>query len=170
LLQVDPDARIVIASQAPGRAADQKRVPFLDPSGERLCRWLGVSHATLVDPKCFAIVPMGFCYPGKGKSGDKPPDARCAPTWREAVLAQLPNVELTILVGQYSQKWHLGRSRGRTLTDTVSDWKTFWPDQLPIPHPSPLNTGWLRRHAWFEEEVIPKLQQRVRDILQRKTD
>ena len=135
-----------------------------DPSGERLREWLGVSKETFYNPDCFAIVPMGFCYPGTGKTGDLPPKPICAATWRALVLASLPNVELTLVIGQYAMAYHLPSSR-KTLTEVVSHWQDYWPDVLPLPHPSPRNNRWLKRNPWFKDTVIPRLRQRVTEVL-----
>lgn len=165
VLQAHPSARILIAAQAPGRRVHETGLPFNDPSGDRLRDWMGVGRETFYDPLQLAIVPMGFCYPGTGKSGDLPPRPECAPAWRERVLASLPNIELTLVIGQYAQQWHLPGA-GRTLTEVVARWRDFIPAVIPLPHPSPRNNLWLRRHPWFEKDVVPYLRQRVRDLLQ----
>lgn len=164
ILQFNPQARILIASQAPGRKAHESGIPFNDPSGERLRHWLGIGRETFYDATQVAIVPMGFCYPGKGKSGDLPPRPECAATWHEQLLKFLPNIELTILIGQYAQAYHL-QTAHTSLTNNVMNWDKFWPHILPLPHPSPRNIFWLRRNPWFETEVIPVLQQRVAQVL-----
>jgi uracil-DNA glycosylase len=167
ILQLNPQAKILIASQAPGRKAHDSGIPFNDPSGDRLRHWLGMSRETFYDASQVAIVPMGFCYPGKGKSGDLPPRPECAATWHEQLLKLLPNIELTILIGQYAQVYHL-KAAHETLTNNVMNWREFWPHILPLPHPSPRNIFWLRRNPWFETEVIPVLQRRVAQILKAK--
>lgn len=164
ILQFDSQAKILIASQAPGRKAHYTGIPFNDPSGDRLRHWLGMSRDTFYDAGQVAIVPMGFCYPGYGKSGDLPPRPECAATWHEQLLKCLPNVELTILIGQYAQAYHLKAAHG-SLTQNVMNWRKFWPHIIPLPHPSPRNIFWLRRNPWFETEVIPVLQQRVMQVL-----
>lgn len=164
ILQLHPDARILVASQAPGRRAHLSGIPFDDASGERLRDWMGIVPAAFYDARKIAILPMGFCYPGKGRSGDLPPRRECAPAWRERLLAALPQLELTLVIGQYAQAWHL-RDRQGSLTATVQDWKRWWPELLPLPHPSPLNNLWLRRNPWFEEEMVPRLRQRVAEVL-----
>ena len=164
VLQIHPAARILIAGQAPGRRVHASGIPFDDASGERLRSWLGVSADTFYDPQRIALVPMAFCYPGTGRSGDLPPPPRCAATWRDPLLAQLPHLQLTIALGQYAQAHHFHDSRA-TLTQRVMAWRDYWPDLVPLPHPSPRNTLWLRRNPWFELELIPILQQRVADIL-----
>lgn len=165
LLQGSASSRILIAGQAPGRRTHQSGVPFDDASGNRLRAWLGVDKEVFYDANRIAILPMGFCYPGTGKSGDLPPRKECAPAWRNALLSGMPDIELTVLIGQYAQRWHLGEKCGRTLTDTVANWRSFWPDRLPLPHPSPRNTAWLQRHPLIEEELIPALQRRVQELL-----
>ena len=164
VLQIHPNARVLIAGQAPGRKVHESGVPFDDASGDRLREWMGVSRAVFYDPKQIAILPMSFCYPGTGKSGDLPPRAECAPAWREKLLAHLPHVDLTIVLGQYALAYHL--RTGRTpLTEVVKSWRTYWPAALPLPHPSPRNNIWLSRNPWFGNEVIPPLQKRVSKIL-----
>jgi uracil-DNA glycosylase len=161
VLQLDPRATILIAGQAPGRKVHESGVPFQDASGERLREWMGIDGPTFYDPRKVAILPMGFCYPGTGQSGDLPPRPECAPAWRAQLLALLVNVELTLVIGRHAQAWHL-EARGRpTVTDTVKAWREFWPRQLPLPHPSPRNNIWLRRNAWFQTDVLPQLRRRV---------
>ena len=157
-------APILLVGQAPGRRVHESGIPFDDPSGDRLRDWLGVDKETFYDPECFAIVPMGFCYPGTGKSGDLPPRPECAPTWRDRVLSPLERVRLTVVMGAYAVAWHLNPGR-QSLTATVRQWETWWPDKLPLPHPSPRNIRWFRSNPWFEEEVIPQLRERVSDVL-----
>lgn len=165
IVQAGSGARILIAGQAPGRITHAKRRPFDDPSGQRLRDWLGVSEAQFYDPDRFAIVPMGFCYPGTGSGGDLPPPARCAPQWRQALLDQLPGIALTLVIGQYALDWHLAQRQQRNLTETVRDWRSFWPALLPLPHPSPRNNRWLKTNPWFAEEVLPALRRRVQDLV-----
>lgn len=165
IVQLDPRAKILIASQAPGRKAHESGIPFRDASGERLRRWLGMSDDDFYDASKVAILPMGFCYPGYGKSGDLPPLPQCAATWHQQLLPYLSGIELTVLIGQYAQAYHLG-ARHRSVTHNVQAWQQFWPDIVPLPHPSPRNGIWLRKNAWFETEVIPQLQARVASILQ----
>lgn len=165
ILQVDRAARILIAAQAPGRLAHEAGRPFDDPSGDRLRRWLGVSRAQFYDARLFALVPMGFCFPGSRAGGDLPPRPECAPAWRQELLAYLPNIELTLVIGQYSQAYHLPHSE-KTLTERVRNWRKYWPQQLPLPHPSGRNNRWLKSHPWFEQEVIPCLQDRVKAIVE----
>jgi uracil-DNA glycosylase len=167
VLQVDARARILVAGQAPGRKVHDSGVPFDDASGERLRQWMGVDRDVFYDPAMVAILPMGFCYPGTGRSGDLPPRRECAPKWRAPLLAALPKIELTLVIGQYALAWHLPELATHSLTDAVHAWRTHWPGVLPLPHPSPRNNIWLKRNAWFVEEVVPELQARVRAILSR---
>ncbi|MEN7343548.1 MAG: uracil-DNA glycosylase family protein, partial [Pseudomonadota bacterium] len=139
-------------------------VPFDDPSGNRLRQWLAVEKETFYDPKSIAILPMGFCFPGTGKSGDLPPRPECAPAWRSRLLDQLTEVRLTLVIGQYAQAYHLG-NEGQTVTELVRSWRIHWPAVMPLPHPSPRNNRWLRNNPWFEAEVIPSLQERVNLVL-----
>lgn len=165
VVQAAASARILIVGQAPGRRVHDTGLPFNDPSGDRLRDWMGIDRDAFYNAEQVAILPMGFCYPGKGKSGDLPPRPECAPTWREALLARLPNVELTLAIGQYAQQWHLGPAC-RSVTETVSQWQAVWPELVPLPHPSPRNNLWLRRNPWFEDRVVPALRQRVTEVLQ----
>ncbi|NNF29399.1 MAG: uracil-DNA glycosylase family protein, partial [Gemmatimonadetes bacterium] len=134
VVQLDPRARILIAGQAPGRRVHESGVPFDDPSGDRLRAWLGLTREAFYDPANVAILPMGFCYPGTGKSGDLPPRRECAPAWRERALGALPQVGLTIVLGAYAQKYHL-QPAPRSVTQAVADWERYWPQQMPLPHP-----------------------------------
>lgn len=164
VLQAASCARILIAGQAPGRKVHQSGIPFDDVSGNRLRDWLGVSREIFYDPACFAILPMGFCYPGTGPNGDLPPRPECAATWHRRLLAQLGEVKLTLVIGQYAMAYHLPQA-GATLTDTVRNWRGHWPTVLPLPHPSPRNQLWLKRNPWFAAEVLPALRQRVAEVL-----
>lgn len=164
VLQFHPEARILVAAQAPGRRVHATGLPFNDPSGDRLRQWMGIERDTFYNPREIAIIPMGFCYPGTGPSGDLPPRPECAQTWHHQLLARLPNLELTLVIGQYAQAYHLGKSR-KTLTQRVARWQDYWPDRLPMPHPSPRNNLWLKRNPWFEAEVIPALQERIEGIM-----
>ncbi|MBY6018576.1 uracil-DNA glycosylase family protein [Halomonas denitrificans] len=163
VVQLASSARLLIIGQAPGLKVHQSGIPWNDASGDRLRHWLGMDRDTFYDPSRVAIIPMGLCYPGRGRSGDNPPDKRCAPRWHPTLLAQLPNLELTLYVGQYAQKHYL---EGFTsLTDTVARWAEFGPGRLPLPHPSPRNTLWLKRHPWFDDDVVPTLRQRVQRLM-----
>lgn len=165
VLEAAPEARVMIVGQAPGTRVHETGIPWNDPSGDRLREWMGVEHDAFYDPARYAIVPMGFCYPGKGPSGDLPPRPECAATWREPLHAALPNVRLTLLIGQYAQRYYLGARRKRSLTDTVKAWREYGPQYLPMPHPSPRNVGWRQRNAWFESEVVPALRRRLAEAL-----
>ncbi len=164
VVQMHPDARILIAGQAPGRKVHETGLPFNDASGDRLRKWLGMTRETFYDASKVAIIPMGFCYSGTGKSGDLPPRPECAPTWRDKLLSQLPNLQMTLVIGQYAQTWHLPKA-GKSVTETVQSWQKYWPTLVPMPHPSPRNTLWLRRNPWFEEDVIPMVRDKVQGIL-----
>ena len=154
-------SRIVIIGQAPGMKVHQSSIPWDDPSGNRLREWLGVTDEEFYDERLLALIPMGFCYPGKGKSGDLPPRPECAPLWHDQLLEKMPNLELTILLGSYSQQYYLGDKKRGTLTETVKNYTEYLPEFLPLPHPSPRNRYWLTKNPWFESEVIPYLKNRV---------
>ena len=161
VLQPSQSAKILIAGQAPGRLVHETGVPFNDPSGDRLRDWLGVTSAQFYDPEIFAIVPMGFCYPGTGKSGDLPPRKECRDHWHDPLFQVMPQLELKIIIGAYALDYHLGERQSKTLTETVKRWQEFMPSCLPLPHPSPRNNIWLKRNPWFEAEVLPALKERV---------
>jgi uracil-DNA glycosylase len=171
ILQGSATARLCIASQAPGTRAQASGIPFRDPSGVRLRHWLGLDEAAFYDPARVAIVPMGACFPGQdAKGGDLPPRRECAVAWRAPLFAALPDLELILLIGQYAQAWHLGAAFQGGLTATVLRWREILaaegrPRLLPLPHPSWRNNGWLRRHPWFEAELLPVLRDRVRTIV-----
>lgn len=164
VLQVHPATRILIVGQAPGRRVHESGVPFDDPSGERLREWMGVTRDEFYDARRIGILPMGFCYPGTGKSGDLPPRPECAPAWREALLERLPDVCLTLVIGKYALDWHLPQHE-RSLTETVRAWKSYGPDRIPLPHPSPRNNRWLKQNPWFADEVLPYLRARVGELI-----
>lgn len=164
VVQLSESSRILVVGQAPGRRVHDTGIPFNDPSGDRLRQWMGISRDTFYDERELAILPMGFCYPGTGKSGDLPPRPECAPAWRESLLSRLHKIELTLVIGQYAHKWHLPGPL-RSVTDSVRNWEHVWPELLPLPHPSPRNNLWLRKNPWFERDIIPVLQSRVQDIL-----
>ena len=165
VLQMHASARILIAGQAPGRKVHETGIPFNDASGDRLRNWLGVSRDVFYDDRQVAILPMGFCFPGTGKSGDLPPRPECAPAWRARLLARLKSTQLTLVIGQYALAYHLP-NEAATLTEIVQGWRKHWPHVLPLPHPSPRNNLWLKRNPWFEEEVIPILRARVSQVLE----
>ncbi|KRW83149.1 uracil-DNA glycosylase family protein [Marinobacter sp. P4B1] len=164
VVQLSRSSRILVVGQAPGRKVHETGIPFNDPSGDRLRQWMGVDREQFYNEEQVAILPMGFCFPGTGKSGDLPPRPECAETWREALLARLGKVELTLVIGQYAQAWHLPDSR-KSVTDNVKAWREYWPGLLPMPHPSPRNIRWLKSNPWFEQEVIPRLQARIGELL-----
>lgn len=165
IVQAEPEARIVLVSQAPGRIAHEKSVPYLDPSGRRLREWLGVDEEAFYGSGRFVVFPMGFCYPGKAGGGDAPPRPECAPAWHERLWAALPEVGLTVLIGAYAQRRYLGERRRRSLTETVRAYREYLPEVLPLPHPSPRNNRFLERNPWIESEVLPTLRERVRELL-----
>lgn len=164
-------ARMVIIGQAPGTRVHASGVPWDDPSGNRLRDWLQLQPEQFYDESQVAIVPMGFCYPGRGKSGDLPPTPDCAPLWHERLFTHLPQLELVLLVGAYAQQYYLSHTPAaevaatETLTQRVQRWQDFGPRYFPLPHPSPRNNVWLRRNPWFEAEVVPALQRRVREAI-----
>lgn len=169
VLQISPKARILIAGQAPGRIVHETNIPFNDQSGDRLRNWMGIDKSIFYDANSIAIVPMGFCYPGTGKSGDLPPRKECATQWRKDVLDNLPNIKLTLLIGQYAMKWHLGNNMSKNLTTTIQNWRDrpedYPKDIIPLPHPSPRNYGWFKKNPWFELEVLAELKRRVKQVL-----
>ncbi len=165
VLQASNAARIAVVGQAPGRRVHESGVPFDDPSGDRLRDWMGIDRETFYDASRLAIIPMGFCYPGTGKSGDLPPRPECAKTWREPLLSHLPGIELTIVIGQYAIDWHLGNRKSKTLTETVRNWQSYAPDKIVLPHPSPRNNIWLKKNPWFDDELLPPLKKRVQELL-----
>ena len=168
VVQASAAAKILIVGQAPGNLVFQSGRPFTDPSGVRLRDWMHISEDDFYDETKVAIVPMGFCFPGYDKNGgDLPPMKRCAEEWRSQLLDLLPNIQLTLLIGGYAQKWHLGEKAARTLTATVQNWRDFLSEQIiTTPHPSWRNNGWLKRNPWFESDLLPELQARVRLLLQ----
>lgn len=168
-------ARILIASQAPGLRVHETGIPFNDRSGDRLRGWLGVTAEEFYDPARFAIVPIGFCFPGYDKNGgDLPPRRECAPQWRTRLMAELPQIELILTIGQYAQSWHLGKLRKKNLTETVRDWREILDHStkpsrqarvFPLPHPSWRNTSWLKKNPWFEQELLPVLRTEIRAMI-----
>ena len=165
VLQVHPAARILIAGQAPGRKVHESGVPFDDASGERLRQWMGVTRYLFYEATRVAILPMGFCFPGTGRSGDLPPRPECAPLWRQRLLNHMPHIELTLVIGDYAQRWHLPGVAPAKLTAIVADWRSHWPAVLPMPHPSPRNNIWLKINPWFVADVVAALQARVATLL-----
>lgn len=167
IVRAHESATILIAGQAPGNLVDQTGIPFNDPSGKRLRDWMNVTDAEFYDEARIAIVPMGFCFPGYDKNGgDRPPIRRCAETWRAGLVERLPNLKVTLLIGAYAQRWHLGQRAEKTLTETVRNWRSYVDEGIfTTPHPSWRNTGWLKRNPWFEADVLPVLQDAVRSAL-----
>jgi uracil-DNA glycosylase len=163
-VQLHPAARLLIAGQAPGRKVHASGIPFDDVSGDRLRDWLGLTREVFYNPELVALLPMGFCYPGTGESGDLPPRPECAPAWRAQLLDCLEDLQLTLVIGQYAHAYHLDTSKS-TLTQNVQAWRNYAPEVVPLPHPSPRNNLWLRRNPWFETELLPALRQRVADVL-----
>ncbi len=165
ILSAAASATILLVGQAPGRRVHETGIPWNDPSGDRLREWMQVSRDTFYDEKRIAIIPSGFCYPGKGPSGDLPPRPECAPLWHPRLRAALPNIRLTLLIGSYAQAYYLGTHAQKTLTETVRHYRDYLPEFLPMPHPSPRNQLWLKRNPWFAEEVLPLLRERLADLL-----
>ena len=165
VLQAHEMARILVVGQAPGLRVHETGIPWNDASGGRLRAWMGIDPLTFYDASRIAIVPMGYCYPGRGSGGDLPPRPECARLWLDHVLARLPRIELTLLIGAHAQRHFLGARRQPTLAKTVADWTRYAPRWLPLPHPSPRNQPWLARHPWFERELLPTLRARVVHIL-----
>ncbi len=161
IVQFSATSRTVIIGQAPGSRVHETGIPWDDPSGQRLRDWTGIDTATFYDPTRIALVPMGFCYPGKGISGDLPPRPECAPQWHDQIMAQLPEDRLTLLVGSHAQARYLGSAKGLSLTDRVRAFRDFGPAFLPLPHPSWRSSGWMKRNPWFEQDVLPALRERV---------
>lgn len=164
VLQVNPSARILIAGQAPGQKVHETGIPFDDASGNRLREWMGIDRAVFYDASKVAILPMGFCYPGKSRGGDAPPIPRCAETWRQRLLGSMQKIQLTLLIGRYAQDWHLER-QSRTLTENVRNWQEYGQSIIPLPHPSPRNNIWLSKNPWFADELVPVLRNSVAKTL-----
>ena len=161
VMSAHTDSKIVLIGQAPGTKVHQSGIPWDDASGKNLRIWMNISEEDFYNPKNIAIIPMGFCYPGKGKSGDLPPRPECAPKWHKLVLNQIKDVKLTLLVGQYAQNYYLGNQAKPTLTETVRSFEEYLPEYLPLPHPSPRNNIWMKKNGWFEDEVLPELKDRI---------
>ncbi len=167
VLSAGATARILVVGQAPGLRVHRTGVPWDDPSGQRLRVWMGVDNDVFYDESRVAIIPMGYCYPGRGNGGDRPPRRECATLWLDLLLARLPQIELTLLIGQYAQRHFLGTCRKRSLAETVKGWDEYAPDYLPLPHPSPRNQPWFRRHPWFERRLVPELRARIKTLAAR---
>ena len=164
VMQAGTGASIVIIGQAPGRRVHESGIPWDDPSGNTLRSWLGITDEQFYDPDTVALLPMGFCYPGSNKSGDKPPRPECAPLWHDRVLDHLPADRLEIIIGTYAQARYLP-DRAGTLTETVANWASYLPDRIPLPHPSPRNRHWVTKNPWFETDTLPALKARVAEVL-----
>jgi uracil-DNA glycosylase len=165
VLRASATARLLVVGQAPGRRVHETGIPWNDPSGDRLRRWLELSRAEFYDERRIAIIPIGLCYPGKGDRGDCPPRPECAPLWHPRLRAMLSGVRLTLLVGGYAQAYYLGARRCGSLGETVRRWEAYGPEYFPLPHPSPRNVRWLAQHPWFERRVVPALRERVAAVL-----
>jgi len=166
VLRAMATARLLIVGQAPGTKVHASGIPWDDPSGHRLRRWLALEPETFHDPARVAIMPMGFCYPGRlSKGGDRPPRPECAPTWHQALLAQLPAIELIVLAGAYAQAYFLGTGRAGNVAETVRAWRDHAPRHIPLPHPSWRTLAWQKRNPWFDQEVLPELRRRVQTLL-----
>ncbi len=164
ILRPSATATMIIIGQAPGTKVHETGIPWNDPSGDKLREWMGVDRDFFYNHKKIAIMPTAFCYPGKGKSGDLPPRPECAPTWHPRLLAFMPKIQLILLIGQYAQKYYLKDSRKKSVAATVRAWQEYAPLYLPMPHPSPRNKLWLKKNAWFEQEVVPQLKQRIKRL------
>lgn len=165
IVSVSPKSKILIIGQAPGAIVHRTGIPWNDKSGDNLRKWMGITEEQFYNPDIIGIVPMGFCYPGKGTSGDLPPRTECAPLWHTSLFDQMKEVQLTLLIGSYAQAYYLGDHRKRTLTDTVKNYQAYLPKYLVLPHPSPRNNIWMKRNAWFGEEVLPLLREQLIAIL-----
>ncbi|NER17290.1 uracil-DNA glycosylase family protein [Spongiivirga citrea] len=167
IFSISPKSKIVIIAQAPGKMAHDNHIAWKDPSGKRLRNWLGVTEDEFYNTENFAIIPMGFCFPGKAKTGDLPPRKECAPKWHPQILKQFENVKLTLLIGSYSTSYYLPNEKNN-LTEKVKDYHKYLPNHWILPHPSPVNRFWRAKNPWFELEVIPKLQKRVQEIIKQQ--
>ena len=165
IIAAHPKSKIAIIGQAPGAKVHQTGVPWDDPSGKKLREWLNVTEQQFYNQQLFALIPMGFCYPGKGKSGDLPPRPECAPKWHNPLMDQMPNLDLIILIGQYAQNHYLGDTMKRNLTETVNNYNIYLPKYFVLPHPSPRNRFWLQKNPWFGKQVLPELQKRVNALI-----
>ncbi|HAH38626.1 MAG TPA: IclR family transcriptional regulator [Algoriphagus sp.] len=165
VLSINSQSKILIIGQAPGTKVHATGIPWNDPSGDELRRWLDVDKNAFYDPEIFGIMPMGFCYPGRGRGGDLPPRKECAPTWHSMLSSQMPNLKLILLIGAFAQSYYLGERRKNNLTETVKNFKEYLPNYFPLVHPSPRNRLWMRKNPWFETEVLPELRDRVLTLI-----
>lgn len=166
IIRASSNSKILVIGQAPGQKVQNSGVPWEDASGKALREWLNVSCEQFYDTNLFAIMPMGFCYPGTGKSGDLPPRKECAVAWHKKVLEQMPDIQLTLLIGKYAQDYYLSQNAKESLTETVKNHVAYLPSYIPLPHPSPRNNIWLKKNEWFRMDVIPLLQSSVKAILE----
>ncbi len=165
VVRASTTSKIIIIGQAPGRIVHNTSIPWNDKSGDNLRNWLGVDRDIFYDTQKIALMPMGFCYPGTGKSGDLPPRPECAPLWHHQLLAVMPTVELILLVGQYAQNYYLKDTAKKTLTETVQSFEAYSPKYFPLPHPSPRNNIWQAKNEWFAETVLPKLKLKIKELI-----
>jgi uracil-DNA glycosylase len=165
ILSATARSKIIIIGQAPGTVVHRTGIPWDDKSGANLRSWMGIDNTTFYDDTKIAILPMGFCYPGKGKSGDLPPRKECAPLWHQAVVDKMKNVQLVLLIGKYAQDYYLGKKAEKTLTATVENYLNYLPEYFVLPHPSPRNNIWMAKNNWFKKDVLPELKKTVNQIL-----
>lgn len=165
IVQANPMSKIAIIGQAPGLKVHETGVPWNDASGNELRKWLNVTVDQFYNPELFALLPIGFCYPGKGKSGDLPPRKECAPLWHTSLLDEMKEIQLILLIGQYSQKYYLKNKMNKNITENILNFNDYLPDYFPLPHPSPRNFIWMNKNPWFKENVLPELKNRVKNIL-----
>ncbi len=165
IIRASEQSKILIIGQAPGQKVQNSGIPWDDLSGKELRRWLGVSPEQFYDTNLFAIMPMGMCFPGVGKSGDLPPRKECAPAWHAKVLEKMPNIQLILLIGKYAQDYYLKQNTLKNLTETVRNYYLFHPHFIPLPHPSPRNKIWMKKNNWFEVDIVPTLQSTVNQII-----
>jgi len=165
VVEASSGSKIMIIGQAPGRKVHESGIPWNDKSGDNLRTWLGVDKATFYDTSLMAIMPIGFCFPGKGKTGDLPPRPECAPLWHQKLLEKMPEIKITLLIGQYAQQYYLKERARETLTETVRNFKEYLPGYFPLPHPSPRNNIWQRKNEWFPEEVLTELKACIRSVI-----
>jgi len=165
ILAASSESKIIIIGQAPGRVVHNTAIPWGDKSGDNLRSWLGIDKTTFYNPGIIALMPMGFCYPGKNKSGDLPPRPECAPLWHHKLLEQMNSAKLILLIGQYAQNFYLGNNAKANLTETVKHYKTYLPKYFPLPHPSPRNNIWQTKNDWFGLEVLPELKKYIHEII-----
>jgi uracil-DNA glycosylase family 4 len=166
IISASKKSKIVIIGQAPGRIVHQTGIPWNDKSGDSLRNWLGVDKPTFYNEDIFALIPMGFCFPGKGKSGDLPPSKECAPLWHEKLLSFMQEVKLILLVGQYAQHYYLQERCKATLTETVKSYQEYLPKYLPLPHPSPRNNIWMAKNKWFQSDVVTMLKDQIKAVVE----